>query len=440
MTRIWFLFSGFIVLTFILISCNNDNSSGFKKEGDVLYKVHYRGDASIKPNDSDWVTVIMDYRLEDTVLFRSVNLDKPFRFAMIDPSFKGDVYDGLKLMGEGDSVTFSIVADSFFYKTANIKVLPSFVEAGSPMYYDVKLLKVQSHEDFFNEMEQEKERMLQQELIVLENYINEHGIAVEPTASGLIFIPLEEGYGAKPVAGDMCRVYLEVRQLDGTFLFSNFDSEPIDVEFGKEFDTQGFMEGLGLLNIGGSATLIVPSKIGVGATGMSGVEPFTTLLYKVELDAIRSVEEVRKERAERKRKLDAEKKRLKAAEPGKIEKYVKEHGITELPLESGVYFIETYSAEGAKPKNGDKVMMHYTLYLTNGFKVESSYDTEPIEFLVGQGRVVRAWEQAIPMMTVGSKAKLIVPSSMGYGSRQHGRFIEPYSPLVFDIELVKIVE
>jgi len=429
------------VLAMFLASCSTDKFSGFETaENGVKYRIHYRGNNDKPSHDSDWMKVNMDYRLTDTVLFSSKMLDKEFIFPMIKPMFEGDLYEGIKMMGEGDSMTFAIVADSFFMITANMPELPDYVEPGEPMYFDVKLLERFTNEEYKAVLEQRKAEQRHKESFKLKAYLNKNGITNKALPSGLIFIPIKEGYGKKPDTGEMCRVYLKVEILDGDMLYSNFNGEPIDVEYGKNFDTKGFMEGLGMLKVGEKARLIVPSSIGVGEAGKETVPPFTTIIYEVELDKIRSVEEVQKERAEKKKVRETETAMLKENEPERIEKYITDNNIEQIPTASGLYVINLYQGNGEKPVNGDVVRMHYTLFTIDGEKVDSSYDTgQPIEITLGRGQVIEGWEEAIPLMEVGSKTRLIIPSSLAYGRGTKGKIVAPYSPLVFEIELLEIV-
>lgn len=128
-------------------------------------------------------------------------------------------------------------------------------------------------------------------------------------------------------------------------------------------------------------------------------------------------------------------------ETGKIEEYILEKGITVDPTESGLYVVVTEKGSGPKPEKGDKVKVHYTGTLLDGTKFDSSRDRgQPFEFNLGQGRVIKGWDEGIAMLNVGSKATLIVPSKLGYGERGAGRNIPPFAPLVFDVELIDIVE
>ena len=127
--RIDFFIFGLLVL--LISSCSSGPFTGFEKsENGVYYKIHYRGGDTTTSHDSDWMMVNMDYRLKDTLLFTSKTMDEDFIFPMIKPMFKGDLYDGIKMMNKGDSMSFAIVADSFFLITANTKKLPDVALTG----------------------------------------------------------------------------------------------------------------------------------------------------------------------------------------------------------------------------------------------------------------------------------------------------------------------
>lgn len=435
----WNQISAIVFFTLILSSCQQTFPGFEEAENGVYYQIHEKGDGTVYPEISDWVTINMDYRLDDSLMFSSQNLDEQLRFPIIQPMFEGDLYAGLMMMSAGDSMSFAVVADSFFIKTALLKELPPNVEAGSSMYYDVKLLKVVSQEEYQLEVQQEGDRKLQEEMNLLGEYLDENNIQLQPIESGLYYMELEKGKGKKAVAGEMLSVYLTVSQLDGKELFTNFEGDPLDIEFGKEFDTKGLMEGLGLMREGGTAKLIVPSEIGVGPRGKDGVAAFTTILYEVKLDEIKSIDQVKKDREERKLKKEEQDEARKNAEPGRISAYLQKNDVKTTPLESGLYFMQTAEGSGPYPVDGNIVKVHYILNTIDGELLQSSYgQKQTFDFEVGTGAVIQGWEEAILLMQKGSKATIIVPSKLAYGARDRGKGIPAYSPLVFNIELMDI--
>ena len=130
--------------------------------------------------------------------------------------------------------------------------------------------------------------------------------------------------------------------------------------------------------------------------------------------------------------------KLKEEENGKILNYVKENNITAKPRESGLYYVVVKEGTGEQAVSGKTVKVHYTGTFLNGDKFDSSLDRgEPIEFVLGQGRVIKGWDEGIALMKAGGKAKLIIPSEIGYGERGGGP-IGPVTPLVFEVELVEV--
>ena len=104
---------------------------------------------------------------------------------------------------------------------------------------------------------------------------------------------------------------------------------------------------------------------------------------------------------------------------------------------SGLKYVVTKEGEGqATPKSGDRVSVHYSGRLLDGQEFDSSYKRgEPIEFAVGQGLVIKGWDEALLMMKKGEKRTLIIPPQLGYGSEGIGP-IPPNAVLIFDVEMV----
>ena len=105
---------------------------------------------------------------------------------------------------------------------------------------------------------------------------------------------------------------------------------------------------------------------------------------------------------------------------------------------SGLTYIVTKKGAGALVKAGDEVEVHYTGLFTNGAKFDSSVDRgTPISFPVGEGRVIKGWDEALQKLRVGDHATLIIPASIAYGASGRGS-IPPGATLVFIIEVVGV--
>jgi FKBP-type peptidyl-prolyl cis-trans isomerase len=106
---------------------------------------------------------------------------------------------------------------------------------------------------------------------------------------------------------------------------------------------------------------------------------------------------------------------------------------------SGLKYYQLKKGTGAVAKAGDTVRVHYTGWLTDGKKFDSSLDRgEPIEFPLGQGRVIKGWDEGVAGMKIGEKRQLQIPAALGYGDRGAGGVIPPNADLIFDVELVGV--
>ena len=107
-------------------------------------------------------------------------------------------------------------------------------------------------------------------------------------------------------------------------------------------------------------------------------------------------------------------------------------------MDSGLEYIDVKVGEGAEAEAGQTVSVHYTGWLVNGTKFDSSVDRgQPFEFPLGGGRVIKGWDEGVAGMKIGGVRKLIIPSDMGYGSRDAGP-IPPDSTLIFEVELLGV--
>jgi FKBP-type peptidyl-prolyl cis-trans isomerase FkpA len=106
---------------------------------------------------------------------------------------------------------------------------------------------------------------------------------------------------------------------------------------------------------------------------------------------------------------------------------------------SGLVFEELVVGTGKSPATGQKVHVHYTGWLTNGTKFDSSKDRgAPFIFPLGQGHVIQGWDEGVAGMKVGGKRKLTIPPALGYGARGVGGVIPPNATLVFEVELLDV--
>ena len=107
--------------------------------------------------------------------------------------------------------------------------------------------------------------------------------------------------------------------------------------------------------------------------------------------------------------------------------------------DSGLQYVVIEEGDGASPQPGNRVFVHYVGTLENGTKFDSSRDRgRPFDFTIGQGQVIKGWDEGVGMMKVGDRRKLIIPPDLGYGARGAGGVIPPNATLIFDVELLRI--
>ena len=113
--------------------------------------------------------------------------------------------------------------------------------------------------------------------------------------------------------------------------------------------------------------------------------------------------------------------------------------MSEMMTDSGLKYDDTVIGQGAVASAGQTVSVHYTGWLTDGKKFDSSKDrSEPFEFKLGAGQVIRGWDEGVQGMRIGGTRKLTIPAQLGYGARGAGGAIPPNATLVFEVELLGV--
>lgn len=154
-------------------------------------------------------------------------------------------------------------------------------------------------------------------------------------------------------------------------------------------------------------------RVGTGAEAFNAIEAF------------RSFEGEREKRiAEAKAKMEAELDKIAAG----FDK-----------TESGLRYQIIQKGNGAKAAQGKQISVHYKGQLADGTVFDSSYQRkQPIDFTVGVGQVIKGWDEGLQLLQVGDKARLVIPSHLGYGSQGAGGVIPPDATLIFDVELMDV--
>lgn len=135
---------------------------------------------------------------------------------------------------------------------------------------------------------------------------------------------------------------------------------------------------------------------------------------------------------------EQEMRQRKADEQGDIDKFLSSSSLKYQKTSDGIYMVNIKKGSGAAAENGKTLKVHYTGKMLDGTVFDSSVErNEPMEFVYGEQRFIPGWELAISKMHVGDKVSVLLPSDMAYGDRGAGN-IPPFTPLIFDIELLEV--
>lgn len=270
--------------------------------------------------------------------------------------------------------------------------------------------------------------------------------------SGLMYKFIEQNEDAQIVEmddlleGEMAIVF------EGDTLFSNFGHPDIITRVEDDWFQGGHNEAFLMMHEGDHAVFgISADSVAkfLEATQMpQGYKPNQNMriYYDIHLTHILTKEDIAKREAE----YMAEMNKKQEAEAELIKQYVADNKISVKPSESGMYVIVKKPGVGKKAENGSTVSVFYAGRLLNGKLFDTNIESvakeagrqgghfQPFAFTLGQRSVIRGWEEGIAGLRKGAKATLIIPSNMAYGASGAGSDIPPYSPLVFDVEVVSV--
>jgi len=299
------LFASVLLLSMgLIVSCGQKEMSRFpdytKLENDLFIKYYNQNAEGREVQKGDVVTLNMSYTTEDdSVLFASEPGQPPIQLQADTSQYEGDFMGVFIGMHKGDSASVLVNADSFFVKTAGMPQSPTFIDSGSVLKFTIAIKEVQSMEEMQAVESKKNEAMESDELEILNQYIQDNNITVEPTANGMYFISRKKGSGEQAAAGKKVKVNYEGRLINGKYFDTSVEEvakaqglyderrtyQPFEFTLGQGEVIPGWDEGIAMMKEGGKATLIIPSKLAYGANPRPGgvIKPFNTLIFEVEL-------------------------------------------------------------------------------------------------------------------------------------------------------------
>lgn len=422
----------------LLMSCERSVFKGFDKmENGTYMQFHSVNNQGDMPKIGDYVVVEVKQTLGDSLFYSSeYEEDGTLEFELTEPEFVGDMMAGLLNMHIDDSATVAFLVDSMCIKTLGMDEVPSYLTAGMPVYIDMKLRDIIPAETVASQREYELKLMKQYDDDRLAMYYSDEKNKI--TEDGLIILSVKgKGRGAKN--DDVLIINFNLLTLDGDTLLNLYDGEPIAVKCGDYELGAGFAEAMRYVPEGGEAHFVIPSSLAFDSAGLENyIAPYTSFVLNVKNIAIYTREEYEKEQKRLHEAEEAENQRRLEEEPARIEKFVKDHNVSVAPSATGVYYLEIVKGTGKSAEIGDLVTIHYNLYNIEDKLIETSYSTEPMQFIYGNNEMVPGIEEALEHMRVGGKATIIVPSKMGFGDIAIDNELPANSTVIFDLELVEV--
>jgi FKBP-type peptidyl-prolyl cis-trans isomerase FkpA len=277
--------------------------------------------------------------------------------------------------------------------------------------------------------------------------------------SGLYYKFNEQNENApKVMTGDEVTVSLKMSTGDTVFLSTDRDtllSEQITVE--ESIYPGDIFAALRMMSKGDSATFILNGNdLFLNFFRMERLPDYMKDSAEVFLN-IRIKELLPRAESEKKTQamLEAREKmlqELKRSEPERIAAFLRENDLSAKFRKSGLYYIETLAGKGSPITKGRSVTVHYVAKLADGKIIETSlreeamksgifdslFEYTPFTFVMGDSSTVTGWEEGISYMRKGGKAILVVPSALAYGEEGLEDIIPPYSPVIYEIEVLEV--
>ncbi|MBI5218974.1 MAG: FKBP-type peptidyl-prolyl cis-trans isomerase [Bacteroidia bacterium] len=277
------IFIGFLFIWIFLFSCIHED---FKTDKSGLrYKFFIENKDAAKPVNDDILVLKMIYKTgKDSILFSTAELSGSFRMRMKPASHEGGcIEDAFGMMHVGDSARFVIDAVNFYEKTKKTEA-PLFIRQGDKIIFDIKLVKILKTSDLENEVRSLNHASEAEEYKLLEQYLKNANIKQKPEGSGLYYIETKAGTGRKAEHGMTVKIHYTGSFVDGKVFDSSLErNQPFEFKLGTRQAIPGLEEGVLKMKKGGTATLIIPSKLAYGFEQKGPVPPFSTLIFEIEL-------------------------------------------------------------------------------------------------------------------------------------------------------------
>jgi peptidylprolyl isomerase len=386
-----FVFASLILCSLILLAQNSEKFPDLKETASGLkYKIITQGAGDFpKPGDRVWVNYTAKF--DNDSIYDSTTEKGPLDVYLAQGQLIKGWEEGLLLLRPGGSIMLVVPPELGYGSRAH-----NNIPANSILIFEISLLQVNAGE--------------------LIKPFSIENCKLQKGKRKLKYYTIHEGEGNFAKLGDNAYVNYTGYLPDGTiFDSSHKKGQAVRITVGIKQVIEGWDMGLQLMKKGGKIKLIIPPELAFGSDGNAPiVPPNSTITLDIEM--------------------------VDLIPPAPIEKW-NIAGKNIIETSTGLKYVVFEPGNGELIENDNIVEVHYSGYFTNGELFDSSVKRfEPIRFPVGAGIVIDGWDEGLKLMRKGAKFQLLVPSNLGYGTEGSPPLIPEDTDLIFDIEVIDVIQ
>lgn len=256
--------------------------------------------------------------------------------------------------------------------------------------------------------------------------------------------------------GDFISIRAVQKNEKDSVMYSSYElDQPTFIPMQKSTFKGDLYSALEMLSEGDSATFKLPvdSLVKRGMQAPPGKDKFLVYTFKIDKVIQKGKQTDQQFNSTIEAYIGKERERAKAAEAGKLDKYIKDEDLKPETTPSGLKYVIDQKGSGPVAAAGDTVQANYTLTLVSGKIIDTTDPAkakesvtnspmrtyQPAKFAIGAGGAIAGFEEGLKMLPKGSKAKLLIPSKLGYGEQGQAP-IGPFTPLVFEVEVINVIK
>lgn len=422
---------GCLVGLLMMVSCGQKYAGYQCTDDGLCYRFIEMDSTRPQPQQGDFLKLSMDYYLNNSLMYSSVPHGEYPRIQLKPSSFKGDILCGLAMMHEGDSASFVVRADSTWLSMFGDSEKGPKIQPKDKMRFEIRLLQIQSKEEFITEVEALYESMKADSDQELQSYLAEKHINTIDQEPGVYYWTTLPGTGKQPNPGDLVSVHYEGRFLNGLVFDSLYRSDTtFSFVLGRGLTLPGWEEVIPKMHVGECATVLIPYPMAYGDRSVGVIPPYSNLIYDIELLDVVDASIVEAQYRER---MEV----LKAQADQEFKTYVETQSIDVTPTSSGLYIIPRKQGSGAQARTGMVARVKYEARTLGGDLLGFS-DSPYQEVVLGEGMLMPGVEEGLLAMSEGDSVTLLMPYPLAYGAQGYGN-IQPYTNVVLGLSLLQLL-